>query len=107
LIFEYLQYGAISDDETETRNFTHRAKGYLINDNELYRRSTIGILQLCIHTEEGKPILLDIHEGKYGHYASSRSMVGKAFRQGFYWPTAATDVVQIVRSCKGCQYFVT
>jgi hypothetical protein len=32
-------------------------------------------------------------------------MVGKAFRQGFYWPTIASDVVQIVRSCWGCQYF--
>jgi hypothetical protein len=32
-------------------------------------------------------------------------MVGKAFRQGFYWPTAASDMAQIVRSCKGCQYF--
>jgi hypothetical protein len=51
-------------------------------------------------------LLLDIHEGICGYHASSRSMVGKAFRQGFYWPTAAADVVQIVRSCKGCQYFV-
>jgi hypothetical protein len=32
-------------------------------------------------------------------------MVRKAFRQGFYWPTAASDTTQIVRSCKGYQYF--
>jgi hypothetical protein len=32
-------------------------------------------------------------------------MVGKAFQQGFYWPTAASDAAQIVRSCMGCQYF--
>jgi hypothetical protein len=30
--------------------------------------------------EEGKALLLDIHEGIYGHHASSRSMVRKAFR---------------------------
>jgi hypothetical protein len=32
-------------------------------------------------------------------------MVRNAFRQVFYWPTTAADAVQIVRSCKGCQYF--
>jgi hypothetical protein len=32
-------------------------------------------------------------------------MVKKAFRQGFYWPTAITNATQIIRSCKGCQYF--
>jgi hypothetical protein len=32
-------------------------------------------------------------------------MVRKAFQQGFYWPIAASDVTQIMRSCKGCQYF--
>jgi hypothetical protein len=32
-------------------------------------------------------------------------MVGKAFQQGFYWPTAASDAAQIVRPCMGCQYF--
>jgi hypothetical protein len=55
--------------------------------------------------EQGKALLLDVHKGIYGHHASSRSMIGKAFRQGFYWPTAASDAAQIVRSCSGCQYF--
>jgi hypothetical protein len=32
-------------------------------------------------------------------------MVSKTFRQGFYWLTAADDMIQIMRSCKGCQYF--
>jgi hypothetical protein len=34
-------------------------------------------------------------------------MVGKAFQQGFYSPTAARDAAQIMRSCRGCQYFAT
>jgi hypothetical protein len=105
LIFEYLHLGAILDDETETQRLAHRAKGYLIHDDDLYHRSTSCILPRCIPIEEGKALLLDIHEGICGHHASSRSMVGKVFRQGFYWPTAATDVIQIIRSCKGCQYF--
>jgi hypothetical protein len=31
--------------------------------------------------------------------------VGKAFRQGFYWPTAVADATRIVRSCRGCQFY--
>jgi hypothetical protein len=34
-------------------------------------------------------------------------MVGKAFQQGFYLPTTASDAAQIMRSCWGCQYFAT
>ena len=31
--------------------------------------------------------------------------MGKAFRQGFYWPTTVKDTQRIVRTCEGCQYF--
>jgi hypothetical protein len=117
----YLQVGAIPDDETETRCLAHRAKGYVIHKDKLYRlnpdawhtepkgMSSITkscILQRCIPIEQGKTLLLDIHEGICGHHASLRSMVGKAFRHGFYWPTTTIDMVQIVKSYKGCQYFV-
>jgi hypothetical protein len=103
-ITNYLQLGVMPDDEIETRCLARRAKGYLIHD-KLYRRSASGILQRCILPEEGKALLLDIHEGIYGHHASSRSMVGKAFRHEFYWPTVANDAPKIVRSCRGWQYF--
>lgn len=36
---------------------------------------------------------------------ASRTIVGKAFRSGFYWPTALHDAEELVRRCKGCQYF--
>jgi hypothetical protein len=65
-----------------------------------------GVLQWCIPAEEGKELLLDTHVGVCGHHASTRSMVGKAFQQGFYWPRAASNVAQIVTSYRGCQYFM-
>jgi transposase InsO family protein len=33
------------------------------------------------------------------------ALVGNAFRQGFYWPTAVADATRIVRSCQGCQFY--
>jgi hypothetical protein len=69
----------IADDETETRRLARQAKGYLIHNDDLYHRSTSGVLQWCIPHEEGKVLLLNVHDGVCGHHASSRSMVGKAF----------------------------
>jgi hypothetical protein len=42
----------------------------------------------CVPQEEGKDILEEIHKGVCGNHASSRTLVSKAFRRAFYWPTA-------------------
>jgi hypothetical protein len=106
-IFEYLWWGTIPDGEIETQRLARQAKGYLIHNDELYRRSISGVLQQCIPAEEGKMLLLDIHEWICRHHASSRSMVRKAFWQGFYWSTVTSYAAQIVRSCRVCQYFTS
>jgi hypothetical protein len=66
----------------EIRHLAHRAKGYIIYNNELYHRSISGILERCNPVEEGMVLLLDIHE----------SMVEKAFWQCFYRSTATSDM---------------
>jgi hypothetical protein len=35
---------------------------------------------------------------------SISTLVGKAFRHGFYWPTALQEAAEIVKSCKACQF---
>jgi hypothetical protein len=41
----------------------------------------------CITREEGCDLLVEIHGGEYGTHSSSCTLVGKAFRHDFYWPT--------------------
>jgi hypothetical protein len=31
-------------------------------------------------------------------------LVGKAFRHGFYWPTALQDAVELEKTYKACQF---
>ena len=50
-------------------------------------------------------MLKEIHSGICGNHAASRILVGKAYRQGFFWPTAITDADELVRKCEGYQYF--
>jgi hypothetical protein len=59
----------------------------------------------CVPQEEGKGILEEIHKGVCGNHTSSRTLVSKAFRRAFYWPTALGDAEELVRRCQGCQYF--
>jgi hypothetical protein len=59
----------------------------------------------CILREQGHELLQEIHAGTFGHHAGPRTLVGKAFRQGFYWPTAVANSKDIVRCCEGCQFY--
>jgi hypothetical protein len=101
----YLITGDLPQDKVEARRLQHRAQAYTIINSELYKRSVSGIFQKCIEPEEGIELLREIHQGECGHHASSRALVAKAFRHGFYSPTALKDVEQLVKQCNGCQRF--
>jgi hypothetical protein len=101
----YLITGDLPQDEAEARQLQRRAQAYTIINCELYKPSVSGIFQKCIEPEEGLELLREIHQGECGHHASSRALVAKAFRHGFYWPTDLKDAEQLVKHCNGCQRF--
>jgi ribonuclease HI/transposase InsO family protein len=104
---EYLLRGELPLDKAEARRLAWRAKSFVLlgDEKELYHRSPSGILQRCIPIAQGQERLQEIHSGACGHHAAPRALVGNAFRQGFYWPTAVADATRIVRSCRGCQFY--
>jgi hypothetical protein len=59
----------------------------------------------CILRDQGRELSQEIHAGTCGHHAGPKTLVGKVFRQGFYWPTAVADSKDIVRRCEGCQFY--
>ena len=73
-----------------------RSKACRVHEGELYKKSTTGVLQRCISEEEGRNLLAEIHAGLGGHHAAARALVSKAFRTGFYWPTARADAQDLV-----------
>jgi hypothetical protein len=104
---EYLLRGELPLDKAEARRLARRTKSFVLlgDEKELYHRSPSGILQQCISIAQGQELLQEIHLGACGHHAAPRALVGNAFRQGFYWPTAVADATRIVRSCRGCQFY--
>jgi hypothetical protein len=74
-----------------------RAKSYVLVEDKLYMRgASSGVLMKCVRREEGKDILEEIHKGVCGNHASSRTLVSKAFRRAFYWPTALGNIEELV-----------
>ena len=84
LYLDYLLRNILPADKTEAQQLARRAKSFVLVEGELYKRGHIGILQLCIPGEQGKLLLGDIHGGACGHHSAPRTLVGNAFRQGFY-----------------------
>jgi hypothetical protein len=75
----------ISPKSAEATRILRRSKGYVLVGGNLYKRgSALGILMKCVSMEEGKEILQGIHEGMCENHAASCTLVGKAFRSGFY-----------------------
>jgi ribonuclease HI len=63
----YLTRGELPEDTIHRRQIIRRSKAFMIINGELYKRSTIGVLQRCIALEDGIALLRDIHEGTCGH----------------------------------------
>jgi ribonuclease HI/transposase InsO family protein len=101
----WMDRGELPPDRSEARRIARMAKSFALVDGELYKRATSGVLQRCVPIPQGCVLLRDIHAGMCGHHTALRTLVGNAFRQGFYWPTAVTDASEIMRTCEGCQFY--
>jgi hypothetical protein len=84
----------------------HRSKQYLLVDGILMRKNAKEeVLMKCITREAGIQLLYEIHSGTCDNHAASRTLVSKAFRAGFYWPSVVADAEKLVCRYDGCQFF--
>ena len=77
----------------------------LVKDKLYKRAASSGVLLKCVPRKEGIQIIDEMHAGCCGNHAASRTLVGKAFRTGYYWPTALKDAEDFFKHCKNCQMF--
>jgi ribonuclease HI len=97
---DFILHQLVPDDKVERDRITRRSANYVVIGNDLYRKAASTILR-----SEGLQLLAEVHSGECGCHAASTNLVGKAYRSGFYWPTAMTDAKDLVKRCKGCQFF--
>jgi hypothetical protein len=99
----YLRGHYEPENEVNNIRIKQRTRNYKIINNQLYKQGICAPLLKCISVEEEKKLLSEIHEGICGTHPRARTMVEKAFRQGFYCPSAQNDSKEIVKSCYNCQ----
>jgi hypothetical protein len=78
---------------------------YHLIDRVLYQQGVNGLMMNYISREEAIELLEDVHKGVCISHSSWRSIIGKAFRHGFYWPTAKDDAMKVVKKYRDCQFF--
>jgi hypothetical protein len=101
----YLDNQPISDDNVEIERIAHESIMYHLIDRVLYKQGVNGMMMKCISKDEDIQLLREIHSGVCGVHSSWRSIVEKAFKHGFYWPTAKDDAMEIITKCKERQLF--
>jgi hypothetical protein len=101
----YLDNQPPSIDNAEVERIARKSKIYHLIDGILYRQGANLMMMKCISREEGIELLEDIHKGVCISHSSWCSIVGKAFRHGFYWPTTKVDAMEVIKKCRDCQFF--
>jgi hypothetical protein len=105
LIKIFLENQPPLDDNAEVECVTRKSKQYHLIDGILFQRGTNDMMMKCISIEEDIQLLWDIHNDICRSHSSRCSNIRKAFRHGFYWPTAKDDVMEIITKCRDCQFF--
>jgi hypothetical protein len=102
-IISFLQGNCLSDDKVYNKRMEARTRPYVIIEGELYKHGVYSPLLKCLSRTEGQELMKEIHAGLCGSHIGSRPLLGKVFRQGFYWPKAASDAAELVQKCENCQ----
>jgi hypothetical protein len=102
-ILSFLQGNCLLDDEDYNKRMEARTRPYVIIEGELYKQGVCSPLLKCLSRTEGQELMKGIHAGLCGAHIGYKPLLGKVFRQGFYWSKAASDAADLVQKCENCQ----
>ncbi|GJY54770.1 reverse transcriptase domain-containing protein, partial [Tanacetum coccineum] len=101
-IYEYLTEEILLEEKRKARARC-KAGRYAVTNRILYKKSFLGPWLRCVGLLQANYVLREIHEGSCSMHARPRSLVAKALRLGYYWPTMHTDARNLIRECSNCQ----
>jgi hypothetical protein len=82
-----------------------RTRPYVIIEGELFKQGVCSPLLKCLYRAEGQELMKKIHSGICRGHIESSPLLGKVFRQGFYWPKADLDAADLVQKCENCHKY--
>ncbi|GJU50194.1 reverse transcriptase domain-containing protein [Tanacetum coccineum] len=102
-IHEYLTEEILPEEKRKARAIRHKAGRYAVTNRILYKKSFLGSWIQCVGPLQANYVLREIHEGSCSMYAGPRSVVAKALRSIYYWPTMHAYARKLIRECDSCQ----
>ncbi|GJX50021.1 reverse transcriptase domain-containing protein [Tanacetum coccineum] len=102
-IYEYLTKEILPKEKRKARAIRSKAGRYAMTNGILYKKSFLRPWLRCVGPLQTNYVLREIYKGSCSMHASPRSMVAKALRSGYYWPTMHTDARNLIRECSSCQ----
>ncbi|GJY93237.1 reverse transcriptase domain-containing protein [Tanacetum coccineum] len=102
-IFKYLTDGTLPTEVKKARAVKRKSWRFSIINGTLYKKSFLGPWLRCVGPLQANYVLREIHEGSCSMHAGTRSVVEKALRIGYYWPTMHEDARTLIRACQDYQ----
>ena len=104
-IHQFLAYDAYpkSAIAKDRRALRQLATGFVISGDALYRRSSDGMLLLCIDQVTIDRVMREVHVGVCRPHMRGHMLARKIMRIGYFWLTMETDCCQFVQRCPKCQ----
>ncbi|GJX03138.1 reverse transcriptase domain-containing protein [Tanacetum coccineum] len=102
-IFEYLTEETLPANVKKARAVRQNSQRFAVLNGTLYKKSFLRPWLRCVGPLQANYVLREIHEGSYSMHASIRSVVAKALRISYYWPTMHKDARTLIRACQDCQ----
>ncbi|GJS68621.1 reverse transcriptase domain-containing protein [Tanacetum coccineum] len=102
-IHEYLTDETLPAERNKARAIKRKSQRFAIINGILYKKSFLGPWLRCVGPSQANYVLREIHEGSCSMHAGTRSVVAKALRTGYYWPTMHKDARTLIKACQECQ----
>ncbi|GKF16968.1 reverse transcriptase domain-containing protein, partial [Tanacetum coccineum] len=102
-IHEYLTNKTLPAERKKARAIKRKSQRFAIINGTLYKKSFLGPWLRCVGPSQANYVLREIHEGSCSMHAGTRSVVAKALRTGYYWPTMHKDARELIKACQECQ----
>lgn len=102
-IVDFISKGTLPQEQKDARRIRRIAQRFELRDNILYRRSFLQLWLWCVGPLQANYVLREIHAGSCSMHSGPRSVVARALRSGYYWPTMHRDARDMIKRCNDCQ----
>ncbi|GKC19485.1 reverse transcriptase domain-containing protein [Tanacetum coccineum] len=102
-IIRYLSEGVWPEDKEGRRALRMKINQYVLDEGVLFNKGYLVPMLRCVGPLQANYVIREIHMGSCGMHIRARSVVAKAIRQGYYWPTMHRDARSVTQKCDSCQ----